>query len=87
MTAPAEPDQRRAEAPAQREHPVLVDADQRDRAGILARRFERAAEIGAVDEEVERDEGRNRDQRADELRHRQEDAADRDGLAAEPGVR
>ena len=34
-----EPDQRRAEAPAQREHPVLVDADQRHRAGILAGRF------------------------------------------------
>ena len=77
-------DQRRAEAPAQRKHPVLVDADQRHRAGILAGCLQRAAEVSAVDEEIERAEGGDRNQRADQLRHGQEDACHRDRLAAEP---
>lgn len=84
MIAPHETDQRGAEAPAEREHAVLVDSDERDRAGIFTGGFQRAAEIGAVDEEIETGEGENRNQCADQLRLRQEDAADRNGFAAEP---
>ena len=84
--APARPTSAAPRPPAQREHPVLVDADQRHRAGVLARGFQRAAEVGAVDEEIQRAERRDRYRRADQLRLRQEDAAERDGLSAKPGM-
>src|ERR1700675_1274536 len=37
-------------------------------------RFKGGAEVGAIDEEIQRAEGRDRHQRAGQLRHRQEDA-------------
>jgi len=77
----------RAEAPAQREHLVLVDADQRHGARVFAGRLKGAAEISAVDEEIQRAERGDRYQRAHQLRHRQEDARYRDGFAAKPGMR
>ena len=61
MMAPASPYQCGAETPAQRKDAVLVDPDQRHGAGVLTRRFERAAEIGSVDEEIQRAERRDRD--------------------------
>ncbi len=47
-----EADQRGAEPPAEREDAVAVDADQRDGARILARRLQRTAEVGVLDEQV-----------------------------------
>ena len=82
-----ETDERGAKTPAEREDPVLVDADQCNRARILARRLERAAEISVVDQHIERGEGRDRDERTGELRLGQEDAGDRDSLSAQPRVR
>jgi len=86
MMAPAKPTSA-ARDPSPARTPVLVDADQRHGAGILTRRLKGAAEISTVDEEVQRAEGGDRDQRAEQLRHGQEDSPDRDGLAAQPGMR
>src|SRR6516165_9466488 len=77
-------DERSAQPPAEREDAVAVDADERDRARILARRLQRPPEIGAADDDVERREADAGEEATEELRQRQEDAAEIERVPGKP---